>query len=260
MLPKRKLGSTGLSLSSLALGTVKFGRNTDVKYPENFELPDIKTCENLVDQAYDLGFNTLDTAPAYGLSEQRIGEILKTRASQDWLICTKAGENYDIKNKKSSFDFSSKSIKSSLHNSLKLLNKSHIDIFLIHSDGNDLEILEQDELIQTLYDLKKDGIIRSHGISTKTVAGGLLACDLLDVVMVTHNLTYQDEISVINKAHELQKGILIKKGLASGNLTNPISAGIKFVLDTQGVTSLVLGSINPSHIEKNVLAACNLNK
>ena len=78
--------------------------------------------------------------------------------------------------------------------------------------------------------------------------------------MVTHNLNYQDEISVINKAHELEKGILIKKGLASGNLTNPISAGIKFVLDTQGVTSLVLGCINPSHIEKNVLAACNLNK
>ena len=78
--------------------------------------------------------------------------------------------------------------------------------------------------------------------------------------MVTHNLTYQDEISVINKAHELQKGILIKKGFISGNLTNPISAGIKFVLDTQGVTSLVLGSINPSYIEKNVLAACNLNK
>ena len=92
MLPKRKLGSTDLSLSSLALGTVKFGRNTDVKYPENFELPDIKTCTNLVDQAYDLGFNIIDTAPAYGLSEQRLGEILKTRASQDWLICTKAGE------------------------------------------------------------------------------------------------------------------------------------------------------------------------
>ena len=54
-----------------------------------------------------------------------------------------------LKIKNLAFDFSSKSIKSSLHNSPKLLNKSHIDIFLIYSDGNDSEILEQDELIQT---------------------------------------------------------------------------------------------------------------
>ena len=52
----------------------------------------------------------------------------------------------------------------------------------------------------------------------------------------------------------VNKCISVKKVLLLG------SAGIKFVIDTQGVTSLVLGSINPSHIEKNVLAACNLNK
>ncbi len=306
MLPKRQLGNTDIFLSTLALGTVKFGRNTGVKYPTQFDIPDLKTCANLIDQAHDLGFNILDTAPAYGLSEQRLGDVLKTRNSQDWLVCTKAGENYNSETQESSFDFSPKAIKSSLENSLRLLNKTHIDIFLIHSNGDDLNILQQDEIIQTLHDLKTSGLIRAHGISTKTIAGGLAACELLDVVMVTHNLNYQDEICVINKAEKLNKGVLIKKGLASGHLNtnpnlninsninsninknlntnlntnlnkslninkssnintnkaknpDPVSSGIKFVLETQGVTSLVLGSINPSHLVQNVLAASSLS-
>ena len=104
MLPKKLLGSTGINISSLTLGTVKFGRNTNVKYPKKFDLPDIKTCGYLLDLAYDLGFNIIDTAPAYGLSEQIIGELLKTRKHQGWVICTKGGENYNTKTQLSNYD------------------------------------------------------------------------------------------------------------------------------------------------------------
>jgi aryl-alcohol dehydrogenase-like predicted oxidoreductase len=38
-LAKRPLGSTGIEVSSLGLGTVKFGRNQEVKYPTGFSLP-----------------------------------------------------------------------------------------------------------------------------------------------------------------------------------------------------------------------------
>ena len=36
---RRQLGRTGLELSPIGLGTVKIGRNTDLKYPSGFELP-----------------------------------------------------------------------------------------------------------------------------------------------------------------------------------------------------------------------------
>ena len=36
----RALGSTGIRVSPLGLGTVKFGRNSQVKYPRAFQLPD----------------------------------------------------------------------------------------------------------------------------------------------------------------------------------------------------------------------------
>lgn len=265
MLPKKLLGSTGINISSLTLGTVKFGRNTNVKYPKKFDLPDMKTCGYLLDLAYDLGFNIIDTAPAYGLSEQIIGELLKTRKHQDWVVCTKGGENYNTKTQISNYDFSQKKIKASIENSLKMLNKDYLDIFLLHSNGDDLKILNDPSLIDYLSKLKADGKIRACGISSKTIEGGLLAAELFDCVMVEYNLNNQSQLPVIQKAYDLNKGVLIKKGLSSGhafinnNILNknlldkdPIDASIKFILKTKGVTSLVIGTINPEHLKKNV--------
>lgn len=67
----RSLGQTGIEVSCLGLGTVKFGRNQEVKYPNNFSLPEDKQISALLDQAKGFGINLLDTAPAYGSSEQR---------------------------------------------------------------------------------------------------------------------------------------------------------------------------------------------
>ena len=82
---KTELGKTGIKVSRLGLGTVKFGRNEAVKYPEQFELPDQKQISDLVSYAKDLGINMLDTAPAYGMSEERLGRLLKGQR-QDWVV------------------------------------------------------------------------------------------------------------------------------------------------------------------------------
>jgi len=86
------LGQTGLEVSRLGLGTVKFGRNQEVRYPNSFVLPSDQEIIDLLELAHSLGINLLDTAPAYGSSEQRIGRLLNNRA--DWVICTKVGEEF----------------------------------------------------------------------------------------------------------------------------------------------------------------------
>ena len=53
----RSLGQTDLYVSPLGLGTVKFGRNQQVKYPTSFDLPDDKQIKNLLALAKDLGIN-----------------------------------------------------------------------------------------------------------------------------------------------------------------------------------------------------------
>jgi aryl-alcohol dehydrogenase-like predicted oxidoreductase len=98
----RYLGQTDLTISPIGLGTVKFGRNTGLRYPSSFDLPDDSQLETLVQTAKDLGINLLDTAPAYGESEKRIGEIIKGDRG-DWIISTKVGEQYE--NGVSRYDF-----------------------------------------------------------------------------------------------------------------------------------------------------------
>jgi aryl-alcohol dehydrogenase-like predicted oxidoreductase len=92
MMQKRELGQTGIEVSPLGLGTVKFGRDQQVKYPWTFKIPDEKSVIELLALSQDLGINLLDTAPAYGTSEERLGQLLKNR--QDWVIVSKVGEAF----------------------------------------------------------------------------------------------------------------------------------------------------------------------
>ncbi len=87
----RPLGNTGLTVSALGLGTVKIGRDKGVKYPNSFTIPDDRAVTELLAQAQDLGINLIDTAPAYGHSEQRLGQLMSQR--QDWVIVTKVVKN-----------------------------------------------------------------------------------------------------------------------------------------------------------------------
>jgi aryl-alcohol dehydrogenase-like predicted oxidoreductase len=106
----RALGNTGISVSVLGLGTVKLGRSEQLKYPAPFTLPDDDAARRLLDAARDAGINLLDTAPAYGSSEARLGALLAGRR-HDWVICTKAGESFDAG--RSRHDFSPAAIRHS---------------------------------------------------------------------------------------------------------------------------------------------------
>ena len=243
------LPGTDLSLSPIGLGTVKFGRNQGVKYPSGFDLPDERDLASLLDQARDLGVNTLDTAPAYGFSEERLGRLLEGRR-KDWIIIGKAGEEFE--NGSSLYHFTPDQFKRSIERSLKRLNTDYIDIFLIHSDGNDLENLS-DDLIETMHNLKSSGKVRAIGASTKTVDGGIRSLMTMDTVMATYNPDYTKERPVLDKAQELGKSVLLKKLLSSGHNTN-IKDAFEFCFSHRAVCSAIIGTINPVHLQDNIHA------
>ncbi|MDZ7686633.1 MAG: aldo/keto reductase [Gammaproteobacteria bacterium] len=243
----RQLGSTGITLSPIGLGTVKLGRNTNVKYPKAFDLPDDDTVTKLLATAQRLGINYLDTAPAYGTSEERLGRLISDRGA--WIISTKVGERYD--NGTSTFDFSRAATEDSVRASLERLQTSYLDLVLVHSDGNDEAVIGQTDILDTLGQLKSAGHIRAIGVSTKTVTGGLLAIEVADVVMVAYNTEDTSQMPVIERALELEEGILVKKPLASGHADN-IGESLRFALAQPAVTSVVVGTINPVHLQANI--------
>ena len=246
----RTLGNTGLHVSPIGLGTVKIGRNQQVKYPTPFELPSDAAVRNLLAEAKALGINLLDTAPAYGSSQTRLGQLITAR--HDWVIVSKVGETYH--NNQSTYNFGYQHTLDTVHNSLGTLRTEYIDLVLIHSDGNDQQILNQTDCVAALEHLKQQGHIRAHGISSKTVVGGLQALERQDVVMVSYNPDDTSQQTVIQQAAAAQKGVLIKKGLNSGHQTD-IASAIQFSLGEPGVSSLIIGTLNPEHLQHNVEAA-----
>jgi aryl-alcohol dehydrogenase-like predicted oxidoreductase len=257
MTPRRMLGNTGIEVSVISLGTVKFGRNQSVKYPKLFNLPTDVEIAALLQNAKELGINLLDTAPAYGKSEERLGQCLKKAGNRsDWIIASKFGETFD--NGVSSFDFSREAALRSIDESLRRLQTDYLDLVLVHSNGDDVEIIKKYGVFETLSELKKSGKIRAFGMSTKTVEGGLLAVEKSDVVMVTYNPAEIAEQAVIAYAHKLGKGSLIKKALASGHIdklskdSNPVEKSIHFILEEPGVSSIVIGTLSSQHLEEAV--------
>lgn len=250
----RPLGSTGLSVSPLGLGTVKLGRDQGVKYPNGFTIPDDDQARLLLAQARELGINLIDTAPAYGSSEERLGPLLRGQRDQ-WVIVSKVGEEFE--DGLSRFDFSAAHTRTSVERSLKRLETDCIDMVLVHSNGDDLRILETEEVYQTLAQLKQEGKIRSFGFSGKTAEGGLKALEQGDCAMVTYNLNEQAERPVIDYAASTHKAILVKKALASGHVclspgVDPVRASFELLFGHPGVTSAIVGTINPVHLAHNV--------
>ncbi len=91
----RNFSTPGKAVSVLGLGTVKFGRNEGVKYPggDGFALPDDQQIHAIFDLCLENGLNLIDTAPAYGISEERIGTLLGARREK-FFISTKTGEEF----------------------------------------------------------------------------------------------------------------------------------------------------------------------
>lgn len=246
----RPLGRSGLSVSPIGFGAFKIGRNQKVKYPSSYDLPDETTVEKLLNGVLDLGINHIDTAPAYGLSEERIGKFLSHRR-REYVLSTKVGEIFE--EGISRYEFDARSVRQSITASLQRLRTEQVDLLLIHAPQTDVEVLRKTDVVETLLRLREEGITRFIGLSAKTIEGARLAIEWADVLMVEYHLEDQSFEQVIQEAAARGVGVLVKKGLGAGHL-KPEEA-IPFILRNPGVTNLVVGSLSLEHLRKNLSLA-----
>jgi aryl-alcohol dehydrogenase-like predicted oxidoreductase len=150
----RKLGSTGVTVSPLCLGTMMFGAwgNTDHE-----------DCIRIVHRALDAGVNFIDTADVYsrGESEEIVGKALKGGRRDSVVLATKVhGKMGDDANQ---FGNSRRWIVKELDNSLRRLGTDWVDLYQIHRPEPDTDI---DETLGALSDLVRAGKVRCIGSST----------------------------------------------------------------------------------------------
>ncbi|TVS08376.1 MAG: aldo/keto reductase [Phycisphaerales bacterium] len=261
---RRPLGRTGLTVSPLGLGTVKFGRRDGVKYPEPVRIPGDRLALALLSQAMELRINLLDTAPAYGSSEERLGLLLEGWRDR-WVISTKAGETFE--NGVSSYDFSYEAVYASIEQSLERLRTDRVEIALIHSDGSDGSILDDGGAIEALKEHKAAKRVGCIGMSPKTVEGAMRAAEVCGVLMLEFNLGNLEMRPVIRRCAELGVGVLVKKGLMSGHAAGGETVGdaqegvrrsLRLCLSEPGVSSVIVGTVSPEHLDFDARVAAEI--
>lgn len=247
---RRPLGKTGILLSPIGFGAFKIGRNQGIKYAQSYALPDEAEVGQLLNQVLDLGINYIDTAPAYGLSEERIGKALAHRR-HEFVLSTKVGEEFS--DGRSAFDFSPQAVQKSIERSLQRLKTEWLDVVFIHSSGEDLRIMAETGTVEALQRLKAAGTIRAIGLSAKTVEGARATLEWADAVMVEYHLQDQSHEPVMDEAARRGVGVVVKKALASGRLD--AESALRFALGRAGVASAVVGTLKIEHLRANVAVA-----
>jgi aryl-alcohol dehydrogenase-like predicted oxidoreductase len=169
----------------------------------------------LLTRALELGVNFFDSADFYGgyRSEEWLGKVV-TRRREEVVIATKFG-TIPGKGK----DWSVPHMRRSLEESLRRLRTEYIDIYQLHSPAP--SVLDDEELLAALQEVKREGKIRFCGISTE---GGRRALDAVDrwgcdSIQITFNAFHQDPAAeFFPEANRRGVGVIAKSPLDSGML------------------------------------------
>ncbi|QKV80949.1 aldo/keto reductase [Amycolatopsis sp. Hca4] len=147
----RTLGRTGIKVSPYALGAMMFATS--------FGNPDPDDSARMIHKALDAGINFLDTADAYGDSEEVVGKALRGRRD-DVVLATKFGRQ--VGDDPHHQGASRRWITTAVENSLRRLQVDHIDLYQLHRTDPETDI---EETLSALTDLLGAGKIRAIGTS-----------------------------------------------------------------------------------------------
>lgn len=216
------LGDTGLSISELGFGTWAIGGD----WGKNNDEESIKGLH----KAMDAGVNFFDTADVYGTGHSEDLLAKATKGKEDKIhIATKFIRLGDINDPA---NYSEKQITTYVENSLHRLNRETIDLYQIHCAP--LEMLKNTDIFPILEKLKKEGKIRSYGVSIESDEEGLYVLENTNAsaLQVIFNVLRQKPLKeLFPKAQEKGVGILARVPLASGLLTGKFSENHTFESD-----------------------------
>ncbi|MFD9462452.1 aldo/keto reductase [Streptomyces sp. NPDC060027] len=217
----RTLGSTGVQVSSLALGAMNFGAIGRTTQDE---------ATAIVDAALEGGINLIDTADRYsdGESEEMVGKAIAGRRD-DIVLATKAGMPMgDERNHRGG---SRRWLVTELDNSLRRLGVDHVDLYQIHRwDPN----TSDEETLSALTDLQRAGKIRYFGSSTFPAHRLVQAQWAAREHHLSRYVTEQPSYSILQRGiethvlpvtEEYGLGVLVWSPLASGWLSGAVREG-----------------------------------
>ena len=231
----RTLGKTGIKVPVVSMGVM----NTDNP--------------NLVRVALDSGMVMLDTAQTYqrGQNEGMIGEVIKGRPRDSYVIATKARLPNNQTTGLYTEEATEEAFLKKVDSSLKNLGLDYVDIYYHHNVWKRESALYE-PILKALEKVKKAGKARFVGITTHMnepeVIQAAIDSKFYDVILTAYNFQqkhYTEVRNAIASAAQAGIGIVGMKAIRGGSRQNPTvknpAAALKWVLQDPNVHTIVPG-------------------
>ncbi len=222
---QRRLGTTGLTVSEICLGTMTFG-----------SFADERTSFSILDKAFDAGVSFLDIAEVYpvppkaeyaGQSELIVGKWLKTKPRDAVVVATKvagpAGGWFVPPVRSGNTSLDPHHIERAVDASLKRLGTDYIDLYQTHWPEPDLPI---EITLEGLQRVIRAGKVRYVGASNETAYGLTRALYVAKQQGLPKYETIQNNFSLLNRRFEDELSNVSRREKVSLLPYSPIGGGV----------------------------------
>lgn len=230
-----QLGQTGLTISRLGFGGIPIQR---------IDQPGTRA---LLAAAHKAGINYIDTARAYTVSEEWIGQSLQELGLRDaFVLATKCRA------------LTKADMQAEIATSLKNLRTDHIELFQFHNPGLEAlkTILAPGGAMEALQEAKAAGVVGHIGITAHLAAvfEAALAVPEIETIMFPYNIVEQQGAELIDRCAKAGKGFIDMKPLAGGAIEDGRLA-LRYVLSNPAVTVSIPGMATVEELNANAAGA-----
>ena len=226
------LGKTGLRVSEVGIGGIPIQR------------ADLDAARTLMTAAADIGVNFLDSARAYSVSEQYLGDAL-VGIRDRFIIATKSGAK------------TKEDMARDVDISLRNFHTDHIELYQFHNPNAAglQQIMAPGGALEALLEAKAAGKIGHIGITlhSKELFQQALELSWVETIMFPYNIVETQAEELIAACKDKNIGFICMKPMAGGALDD-VSLAMRFLAQNENIGIVIPGMASGSELEQNLAA------
>ncbi len=198
------LGRTELQVTRLGYGAMAVRDSED------------EHAETILNAVLDAGVNFIDTSSDYGRSEELIGKYISHRRPEFYLASKCGCPVLPEAIAEGKHVYTRENIAAGVNQSLDRMKTEYLDIVQFHGSPSKERLAEQ-EAIETLRDLQREGKIRFLGLSSTLLnIEDHIEMGVFDEFQIPYSALQREHEDVITRSAEAGIGTVIRGGVAQG--------------------------------------------
>ena len=231
------LGKTNIGVNRVGFGGIPIQRITQ------------EETNKVIDELVNNNVNFIDTARAYTISEEYIGNAIEGRREKFFIATKSMSRDYE-------------SMKEDIEISLKNLKTDYIDLYQLHNVKLEeyKTIFEDNKAYKALLDAQKEGKIKYIGITSHSLETieKAIEDEKFSTIQFPYNIIEDQADEAFKKANEKGIGTIVMKPLAGGAIYDAKLA-IKYILSKNYIDVVIPGMENIEQVRENVSVLKDIN-